>query len=319
MNKISGKTFVVTGGCGFIGSHLVNRLQKEGAERVIVIDSLEYGKALNLEAASGNLCIIEHQLGSSSYSFLREILRDAEYVFHLAAEKHNQSIDSPLKVIDANIAGTHSLLRAAVDCKVRKVVFTSSLYAYGRMTGNLFEEAEVPLPSTVYGISKLAGEHLCAHFHERYGLPFVALRYLFIYGPRQYANLGYKSVIVKNFQRLIDGEPPIINGDGLQALDYVYVDDAVESTVMAMNSSLEAEILNVATGFATTVSELIAKMQIIAGTNFQPIFANPDITHGTYRVGNPSRMQVKLGYTPRCTLDSGLKATYEWLLNNKNL
>lgn len=316
MSIISGKTCFVTGACGFIGSHLVGKLRQVGAKRVVAIDSLEYGKRANLDLGHTDIEFFEHRLGSGSYDFLKKTLRETDLLFHLAAEKHNQSIDSPIKVIDANIAGTQALLQAAVDCGIKKVVFTSSLYAYGRMRGKPYSEDEIPEPRTVYGISKLAGEHLCAHFHQRYGLPFVALRYLFIYGPRQYANLGYKSVIVKNFQRLIAGQPPIINGDGRQALDYVFVNDCVEATVRAMESSLDAETLNIATGRPVSVVELIAEMQNVAGTNFDPVFAPADVTHDTFRVGNPARMQAKLGLVPSTPLATGLGATYEWLQSN---
>lgn len=306
-------TYLVTGGCGFIASHLISRLLEDGTARVIALDSLDYGRVENLPSADPRLQFVQHRLGRDSHPFLKEILAGVDCVFHLAAEKHNQSIDSPQKVIDANISGTHALLQAAVESGVKKVVFTSSLYAYGRMQGVPFVESELPQPRTVYGISKLAGEHLCAHFHQRYGLPYVCLRYLFIYGPRQYANLGYKSVIVKNFQRLLVGEAPIINGDGQQVLDYVFVDDAIEATLRAMLSSLHSEVINVASGTGTSVTELIGLMQEIAGTKFAPIYAPPDLTHGSRRVGSPDKLKASLGFAPAVTLASGLKSTFDWL------
>lgn len=310
-------TCVVTGGCGFIGSHLVRRLVSLGAKRVVSIDSLEYGRRQNLDPLPAQVDIVEHRLGSNSYPTLRAALQGADYIFHLAAEKHNQSIDSPQKVIDANISGTHELLRAAVDAKVRRVVFTSSLYAYGRMAGPPLVESEIPAPQTVYGISKLAGEHLCWHFNRKYGLPSMCLRYLFIYGPRQYANLGYKSVIVKNFQNLMSGTPPVINGDGQQVLDYVYVDDAVEATLLAMGADSEFDVLNLGSGRGISVADLVNQMQQVAGTSFSPVFAPPDVTHGSYRVGNPNKMKSMLGFSPRTTLIDGLSRTYSWLKQSR--
>jgi len=318
ISEIAKKTILVTGGCGFIGSHLITNLFQLGAKAILVLDSFEYGLLKNIDSSKKPIQIFKHRLGADSFSFLEKTLEGVDCIFHLAAEKHNQSIDNPLKVIDANISGTQTLLQAAVACGVKKVVFASSLYAYGRMKGGPFDEEETLQPKTVYGISKLAGEHLCAHFNEKHGLPFVALRYLFVYGPRQYANLGYKSVIVKNFQRLIAGNSPIIKGDGQQTLDYVFVEDAVSATIKAMESSLSSDVLNVCTGKPITVTNLIQKIQEVAGTRLPPIFEPADATHGSSRVGDPARLMTKLGYVSKTQLDDGLKSTFQWIKETRS-
>ncbi len=307
----------VTGGCGFIGSHLVRRLAGLGARRVTVIDSLEYGQRINLDPLPSSVSIQEHRLSGESLSSMRKCLSGVDVLFHLAAEKHNQSINTPLKVIDANISGTQALLQAAAECRVKKVVFASSLYSYGRMSGAPFTEDETPGPLTLYGISKLAGEHLCRMFHIETGLSAICLRYLFVYGPRQYANLGYKSVIVKTFQRLIEGVPPIINGDGMQTLDYVYVDDAVEAAVRAAAAPLGFEVLNVSTGQGTKVKDLVEMMQTVAGTRLEPVHAPADRTAGSYRVGDPSKLRTVLNFTPGTPLMAGLARTYRWILESR--
>ena len=132
-----------------------------------------------------------------------------------------------------------------------------------------------------------------------------------------FRSLGYKSVIVKNFQRLLSGNSPIIKGDGQQTLDYVFVEDAVQATVMAMESSLESEFLNVCTGKSTNVSSLIQMMQEVAGTRLPPVFEPADATHGSCRVGNPGKLKTKLGYVPQTSLRDGLKVTLQWIKENR--
>src|SRR5258706_15387424 len=157
------RTIAVTGGCGFIGSHLVHRLLRLGVSKVIVLDSMEYGKVSNLEPKDPRVAVYEHKLGSGSRQPLRTLLHGADYLFHLAAEKHNQSIDDPQRVIEANINGTYELLSAAVDVNIRRLVFSSSLYAHGRMTGDPLREDQAPEPKTIYGMTKLAGENICRY------------------------------------------------------------------------------------------------------------------------------------------------------------
>src|SRR5262245_2344399 len=242
---LSGRRVVVTGGAGFIGSHLVGRLVADGA-RVVVLDSLRCGSAANLGAAAGRVDLVRFTLGHDDPAALDAHLAGADTVFHLAAEKHQQSASRPRELLRANVEGTHDLLDAAARHGIRRVVFTSSLYAYGRMTGPPCAESDPLQPSTLYGISKVTGEQLLRLFAARHGLPSTVLRLYFIYGPRQFAGLGYKSVILQNFERILRGEPPVIHGDGTQALDYVYVADAVEALLLAATADCAGEVFNVA-------------------------------------------------------------------------
>ncbi|HMR77156.1 MAG TPA: NAD-dependent epimerase/dehydratase family protein, partial [Polyangiaceae bacterium] len=309
----AGQRVVVTGGAGFIGSHLVRRLLEMGAAQVVVIDSLRYGDQANLAGTSEAVELVQHTLGTDNPKDLDRALDGADLLFHLAAEKHNQSKDSPDRVYRANIAGTHGLYERAVAAGVKKVVFSSSLYAYGRMRGAPFVETELPQPRTVYGITKLAGEHVLAHFAETHGLSTMVLRYLFIYGPKQFAGMGYKSVIMKSFDRLLAGEAPIVFGDGEQTLDYVYVDDAVDATISAMTQDVSGETLNVASGRGVSVNELLDTMIRVSGKQTQKEPGPADWTAGTKRIGDPSHAQKVLGFSAQTSLEDGLRKTYDWI------
>jgi len=313
LTDLAGRVVAVTGGAGFIGSHLVAALLKAGVKRVHVIDSFEYGDPRNIEFGPAEVEVTKLTLGAGVRDELLPRFENVDYLFHLAAEKHNQSIDNPLKVIDSNISGAYEVLAAACQAGVRKVVFTSSLYAYGRMSGPPFVETELPRPKTVYGISKLAGEHLCSFFQAKRGLQCVSLRYMFVYGPKQFACQGYKSVIVKNFDRLLKGEPPVINGDGRQVLDYIFVEDVVELTMRAMVMPISSEIVNICSGCGISVLSLTDLMQQAAETAYDPVFAAPDSTHGSSRVGDPSRMLSMLQYQPAVPIESGLRITLRWM------
>ncbi len=315
--ELIGKSILITGGAGFIGSHLVARLLNENVSRVVVVDSLRYGDPANLPASSDKVQVLKHTLGTDPVSKLQEALRGIDYVFHLAAEKHNQSKDTPHQVIRANIDGTLELYEQAAAAGVKKLVYTSSLYAYGRMQLPEFKETDVTKPHTIYGMTKLAGEYLCEYSRQQWGLQSTSLRYLFIYGPKQFAGMGYKSVIIKNFERIIAGQQPIVFGDGLQALDYVYVDDAVDATVRALAPEGNGEVFNVATGNRVTVLELINTMLKISGSQLTPVFEPADWTAGTVRVGIGQKLEKTLGWTPRVSLEEGLKRTYDWMIEQK--
>ncbi|MCA9630861.1 MAG: NAD-dependent epimerase/dehydratase family protein [Myxococcales bacterium] len=312
-HDVRGARFVVTGGAGFIGSHLVRRLCDAGAERVTVVDSLRYGDVANLTGYSAGVELVQHTLGSDDIAELGSAVAGCDYLFHLAAEKHNQSKDEPTRVVRANIEGTLALYELAARAKVGRIVFSSSLYAYGRTSGGPLLESEVPLPRTVYGVSKLAGEHLLRYIEAQYGVPWVGLRYLFVYGPRQFAGMGYKSVILKSFERLLRGEAPIVFGDGEQALDYVFVDDVVEATLRAALVGGGGEVLNVASGVPTSVNDLLDLMIAISGRRVEKLRAPADWTAGTKRYGDPELAAERLGWRATTSLRDGLQRTWDWL------
>ena len=280
---------------------------------MLAIDSLAYGMRENLDVSDPEIQIEKLELRSGTNVQLQELLTGVDYVFHLAAEKHNQSINSPARVLDANVMGTYELLKAAVDAGVKKVVFTSSLYAYGRMSGPPMAENEVPIPHTVYGISKLSGEHLCRHFHTQHGIQAVCLRLFFVYGPRQYAGLGYKSVIVRNFDRMLHGHKPVIHGDGNQALDYIYVDDVVSAILLAMTGMDDFEVFNVGNGAAVSINHLTELMMGIADVNTGCEYGPADFTHGSSRVASTKKFDDRFGFQARVPLDDGLRRTFEWM------
>ena len=309
-NAVRGRRIVVTGGAGFIGSHLVHALLEAGAAHVRVLDDLRCGNPANFGSAVADVELIRFRLG---YDDPSPHLAGIDHLFHLAAEKHNQALDRPGELLRANVEGTHDVFAAAARAGVGRVVFTSSLYAYGRLTGPPCTESDCPEPQTVYGVSKVAGEHLLRHFAIRSGLAGTTLRLFFVYGPRQFSGMGYKSVIVKTFERLLAGQPPVIYGDGRQALDYVYVGDVVDALLRALAPAAVGEVFNVASGRAVAVRDLVTAMTAVAGLPDAPVFEAADWTAGTSRSGSSARIGDRLGWQPRTDLAEGLRCTLAWM------
>jgi UDP-glucose 4-epimerase len=306
---LRGRCVLVTGGCGFIGSHLVARLLSEEVSRLVVIDSAEPRPGW-LGPSRERVEFVRHRLGVDLGS-LQPHLHGVDTLFHLAARKHNTSHDAPFDVLSENVGGTYALLRAAAHQAVRHVVFSSSLYAYGRMNGPAMSEEETPQPDTVYGISKLAGERLLANVHKEIGLSHTALRFFFVYGPDQRAGLGYESVIVKNFERLSKNEAPVVFGDGEQALDYVYIDDVLDALFLAATRpEASGEVFNVGSGAATRVAALTDEMILVSGQAARRATAPADWTAGSYRVARIDKIRGSLGWAPKVTLRDGLARTW---------
>lgn len=307
---------LVTGGAGFIGSHLVRRLLDLGVKKVIVVDSFEYGIEENLPE-DGRIARIKHNIGVDSILSLERLIRGCAYIFHLAAQKHNQSLATPYAVYQTNIIGTADIFELAGKCGVKKVIFSSSLYSYGQTTLPSMREDDCVKPHTIYGISKVSGEHLLAYYANKYGYNYAILRLFFVYGPRQFPGMGYKSIIVKNFERLASGKQPIIFGDGNQSLDYVYVDDVINALIKVAESPVGGEIFNVGSGKATSVSSLITLMKKIAGSTAEIDYGLADETQGTIRVSDIKKIGKILQWQPTVTLEDGLEKTFAWIKENK--
>ena len=197
--------------------------------------------------------------------------------------------------------------------RVRKVVFTSSLYAYGSLGPEPMKETDVPAPTTMYGLSKVAGEHLLRVADREQGLRWTVARLFFVYGPRQYAEGGYKSVIVVNYERLRRGEAPLIHGDGEQTLDYVYVDDAVDALVAMAADSHHGGVFNVASGRGVSIAELTAPCRRPPARISTRCTTPPDWTAGSRRVGDPSLASNELGWRATMPIEEGVRRVWNWL------
>ena len=309
--SLAGARVVVTGGCGFIGSHLVQRLLAEGAGEVVVVDSLRTGVAEAVTSLGPRVRLLRHDLGAEPPHPLPEALRGAAGLFHLAAEKHHTS-GTAHDVLRTNVAGTAALFDAARAAGVPRIVFASSVFAYGRTSGAPMREDEPAQPRTAYGMSKLLGERLLAHA-AGVGRGHVVLRYFFVYGPRQHPGLGYKSVIVRNYERLRRGETATVYGDGRQALDYVYVDDAVEAALLAFQRGRAGAVYNVGAGAPVAVDDLVDRLIRASGRSARKEYLPPDETAGTCRVADVARIAEELGWRAQVPLDEGLARTWRWM------
>jgi UDP-glucose 4-epimerase len=214
-------------------------------------------------------------------------------------------------VVDVNISATRRLFEAAARTRVRKVVFTSSLYAYGSVGPDAMRESDIPVPTTVYGVSKLAGEQLLHVAAGASNLSWSVARLFFVYGPRQYAAGGYKSVIVSNFERLRQGGRPLVLGDGKQSLDYVYVDDAVDALVALADPEHDGLVCNIGSGRAVSVADLTEAMLDVAGLDVEPIWGPADWTAGSRRVADVDLARDALGWSATTTLHDGLTRVWD--------
>jgi UDP-glucose 4-epimerase len=305
---------LVTGAAGFIGCHLVEALTARGAD-VVGIDNERSGDWRRLDAPCRR---VDRDLADLSADELVELCRGVDVVFHLAAEKYNSAKGTPQRVIDVNISATRRLFDAAGRAGCSKVIFTSSLYAYGSMGPQPMRETDVPAPATMYGMSKLAGEHMLRVTEKEHALGWTVARLFFIYGPRQFAEGGYKSVIVSNFERLLRDEAPTVYGDGEQELDYVYVDDAVQALLAMCASEHDGKILNVASGRGVSVNELTTAMLAVTDRALEPRPLPADWTAGSRRVGDASAIASELGWKPETSLEDGLRSCWEWMRKERN-
>lgn len=301
------KRVVVTGGAGFIGSHLTEELARRGY-RVITLDDLSTGKVKNIEALL-DIENVEFIKGSITDSpLLRELFHGVNYVFHQAAlPSVPRSIENPQASHEVNVSGTLNVLLAARENSVKKVIYASSSSVYGDIPTLPKREDMVPNPLSPYAVTKLAGEYYCQVFHQVYGLPTVCLRYFNVYGPRQDPNSQYAAVIPSFIKRALEGDSPIIFGDGEQTRDFTFIKDTVEANILAAESDA-CGLFNIAQGESITINELAKLIITIVGKNMEPVHQEPrpgDIRHS---LADISRARA-FGYEPRYSLEKGLRET----------
>jgi nucleoside-diphosphate-sugar epimerase len=312
----SGEKVLVTGGSGFIGSHLVERLLRDGNE-VRVLDNFATGKRENLLQIDGDVELIEGDI--QSYERVHNAVRGCKLVFHLAAlPSVPRSIQDPLTSTASNVTGTLNVLLAARDEGVRRVVFASSSSVYGPQREFPQREEVAARPISPYGVSKLAAEGYCRAFTHVYGLETVAVRYFNVFGPRQDPLSQYAAVIPKFITAALNGEQPVIHGDGEQSRDFTYIDNTVDGTVLAATASGAAgETFNVACGEGTTLNELVGHIGELVGRPIEAAHTERRPGDLERSLADISRAREVLGYEPAFDVRAGLEKTFVHLSGNE--
>jgi UDP-glucose 4-epimerase len=303
---------LVTGGAGFIGSHLVDRLIEDG-HYVCVLDNFSTGKMKNLSGvlASKKLRIVRADIRRIPSSLVRT-LRRVDGVFHLAAVTDVQeSVKSPILTNDVNLVGTLRVLEAARKLRAQRVVFASSAAVYGMIERFPVREDANMAPISPYGASKAASELYCRAFEQNHGIEAVSLRYFSVYGLRQ-RSAQYSGVISIFARRMLRGQPLTIFGDGSQSRDFVYVNGVVDATIRALSGTFQSRAFNIGCETKTTIRKLAKTMQ-------GPIGQRPEVKFLTPRLGDPHRgvaditkARKELGFNPRTSLRDGLSETIQW-------
>ncbi len=311
--NLSGARILVTGGAGLVGSHIVDELIDEGAS-VIVFDSLIRGRPEHLaEARSrGDVVIIQGDLRDREA--LRQAVRGCDFCFHQAAAWLRLCEETPRLAIDVNVVGTFNLLEACVEAGVRKLIAASSSSVYGEGLYLPTDERHPYNNDLFYGASKVANEQLYRSFYKKYGLDFVAFRYLNVYGPRQPYQAAYMDVIMHFLNRIDRGEPPVVRGDGSATVDLVYVGDVARANVMALKSPVTNEYFNVASGVETTIKDLALLLIRLRGREgeLEPRFEPMDSGLVTRRWGCPKKARELLGFETTTSIEEGMRRVIAW-------
>jgi len=307
---LKGKSVVVTGGAGFIGSNLVSALVKYNTVRVI--DNLSTGYIKNIKNFIKNTQVEFVKGTITNINFLRRTFKDIDYVFHLAAiPSVPRSIINPIKSNYTNINGTLNVLVASRDNNVKKVIYSSSSSVYGDTPSLPKKEDMKPLPLSPYAVGKLTGEYYCQAFTKVYDLSTICLRYFNIYGPQQDKLSEYAAVIPKFITSISNDKSPVIFGDGEQTRDFTFVKDAVNANILAA-ASKETGIFNIAYGKRISINDLAKSIMNITGKKIKPIYKEPrsgDIRHS---LADISKAKRKLGYVPKIEIKEGLEETIAW-------
>jgi len=318
MLELSNKRFLVTGGAGFIGSHVVSELLKHDVSEVIIFDNFTRGKLDNIsQSLEDSRCTIYPNGGDiREIDILNDAMEGVDGVFHLAAMWLLHCKDYPRTAFDVNIQGTFNVLEACVKNGVKRLVSSSSASVYG-------DAVEVPMTEdhpfnnrNFYGATKICGEAMCRAFYDRYGLNYVGLRYMNVYGPGQDQQAAYTGVIPIMLNKIGANEQPVINGDGSQAYDFIYVEDAARCNVLSMASGVSDEFYNVGTGVQTSIKQLCDQILKMKSSDlivqYNPYSEDDARQFVQNRIGCAEKSEKELGFKYNYNLEQGLQRLIDW-------
>lgn len=320
--KISNSKILVIGGAGFIGSHLVAELLKHNVAKVIIFDNFTRGKYSNIvKSLEDSRCII-FPLGGDirDIDILDQAMKDIDYVFHLAAMWLLHCKDFPRTAFHINIEGTFNVLEACVKNNVKKLIYSSSASVYG-------DAIEVPMTEehpfnnkNFYGATKISGEAMCKAYNDRYGLEVIGLRYMNVYGPKQDQYAAYTGVIPIMLNMIDANESPVINGDGSQAYDFIYVEDVARANIDALESDIKIGFYNIGSEVQTSIKELcdliLELKQSDLKVNYKPYSTDDARQFVQNRIGSRQKAENEIGFLYKYSLREGLLKLIEWRNNN---
>ena len=309
-------SYLVTGGAGFIGSHIVERLIKE-EQKVRIIDNFSSGKLENISHVLDKIELIEADI--RDFGAVKKVTEGIDFVLHQAALRSvPKSLDNPHEFNAVNIDGTLNLLKASLENKVKRLVFASSSSIYGDTES--FPEKEVDLPKLIspYALTKLAGEYYCRIFSKNYGLETVSLRYFNVFGSRQALDDEYAVVIPKFITCMLKDEPAPIHGTGKQSRDFTFVENIVEANVLSATVlNIKCELINIANGKDSSILDLVSVLNKIMKKNIKPIFTPPRSGDVFRTLADISKAKRLLNFKPQIDFEEGLRLTVKWFQEKK--
>ena len=320
--KIDGARILVTGGAGLIGSTTIDLLlRKHAPERIVILDNLVRGTLANIECALDDPRVTFVQGDICEPEAVKRAMAGVDAVIHMAALRITACAAEPRAALQTMCDGTFNVVDAAQRAGVRKIVAASSASIYGM--ADTFPTAEDHHPynnQTWYGASKVMLEGLLRSYHSMHGLPYVALRYFNVYGPRMDLHGKYTEVLIRWMDRIAAGQPPLILGDGRQTMDFIYIDDIARSNVLALASDCEDEVFNVASGTETSLNDLAAALLKVMGSDLQPEYGpERNVNPVARRLADIRKAQSLLGFRSGVGLEEGLARLVEWWQHSKSL
>lgn len=319
--KIRDSKILVTGGCGLIGSTTIDLLLREhDPAKIVIYDNLVRGSTSNVEAALRDPRVELVQGDIRDIEQLNKVTQGMDAVIHMATLRITACAAEPREALEVMCVGSYNVLEAAQAANVKKVVTASSASIYG--LADTFPTAEDHHPynnRTWYGASKIMLEGLLRSFNDMYGLPYVALRYFNVYGPRMDLHGKYTEVLIRWMDRIASGEPPLILGDGSTSMDFVYIDDIARANVLALQSDISDQVFNVASGTETTLNELAAALLRVMGSNLAPEYGpERKVNPVSRRLADIAKAEDMLGFKATVDLQEGLQRLVAWWRENRH-
>jgi len=310
--EIAGNTFLLIGGAGFVGSHIVDQLLSYSPKEIIILDNFVRGQRKNIAHHLDNPVVRVIDGSITDGALVRQVVKQANGIFLLAALWLGECETDPRAAVDVNIVGTYNVIEAARDFGIERLVYSSSASVYGNALTVPMTEDHPFNNRTMYGATKIAGEQILRAFNETFKLPYIGYRYMNIYGQRMDYKGTYVSVIMKVLDRIAARERPVIFGDGSQSYDFIHVVDVARANILGMQGMVTDEFFNVGAGTRTSIKELVHMLLTLTNSTLEPDYRQPDRFYVTHRLGSIEKARDQLGFVAEKSLEEGLRELIAW-------